>query len=648
MKAVGGAGGAANAALKQLTGIRDVLQLLPRINRRLTVLLVVGVTVGALLPVAVAIVTGRLIGEIPATVHSGFDSPSGRTTLALLAGIACGVVVQRAIGPLCAALGSSLGRWMERDLQERVMTSVARPAGISHLEDPDVLALLRMLRGLGMDTNKPADAVQAMVRVLPSWIQAIGSAAVMLAFHWWLGLIWLAVWPVFLYVLQREYLKVGEVNYGQSAALRRAEYLRDLAMTPAAAKELRTWGMLDWLVARFLAAWRTAIQPVWEARRFSPAVLWGTGAALLAINLASYGLLAAAAAHGAISLAALAVFTQAMSGVNSFRAFDDDNASMAFGLVAVPRVLELDQTLADREPASDRPRAELPAGAPADAIAFDDVTFRYPKGDRDAVAGLDLTIQAGRSLAIVGVNGAGKSSLVKLFCGLYVPDSGRITVDGTDLADIEPAAWQRRIAVLFQDFARYHLSARDNIALGLPEGTADDAAILAAAQQAGAVDLIDRLPAGLDTVLSRQYGNGVDLSGGEWQRVALARAMLAVSAGAKVLVLDEPTAALDVRAEAELYDRFLEITAGLTTVLISHRFSTVRRAERIVVLDGGRIREDGSHDELISLDGAYARMFELQAARFRDGDRDPTDPGDSGAAGDRQSDELAKEMATDA
>jgi len=191
-------------------------------------------------------------------------------------------------------------------------------------------------------------------------------------------------------------------------------------------------------------------------------------------------------------------------------------------------------------------------------------------------------------------------------------------VDGVDLRDVDARAWQRRVAAIFQDFARYHLPARDNVGMGAHELGEDPERLRTAARKAGALELIEALPRGWDTVLSREYTGGTDLSGGEWQRVALARALVAVEGGARVLILDEPTASLDVRAEAALYDRFLDITAGLTTILISHRFSTVRRADLICVLDGGAVVERGTHDALMAAGGRYAEMFALQAARFVD------------------------------
>ena len=599
-----------------LSGVLAVLGLLPRVGARLTTLLAALVLVSSALPLVVTVIAGLLVGSVPAAVRGGLDSPKGRHALALLGLAALLIVVERLLGPFQAAVASVLGRRADRYLQERTMAAVGRPVGISHLEDPAVLDLIEGARGVGMQGLRPGDAVAALASLVPSWALSLGSAAILVTFRWWLGLLWLLMWPVLLYYLQREYLRVGEVGHGQAGAVRRADYYRDLALRPAAAKEVRVWGLAGWVGERYDAAWRGAMGPLWRARKPGRAVPGLSAAAVVAANLASFGLLAWATVRGDLALGALAVYTQATLAASSFRAFDNENMILSNAAVAVPRVLALDRRLAAL---SGSKGGGVPEHSPREAVGFEGVGFRYPGLDRAALSGLDLDMPAGRSLAIVGENGAGKTTLVKLLCRLYEPTDGRVSVDGADLSGLDPIGWRTRVAAIFQDFARYHLSARENVAMGAPQLAGDMGKLRAAARRAGALELIESLPRGWDTVLSREYEGGVDLSGGQWQRIALARAMFAVGGGAKVLILDEPTASLDVRAEAEIYDRFLEITRGLTTILISHRFSTVRRADRIVVLEGGRVVESGSHEELMAERGRYASMFRVQAERFAGG-----------------------------
>ncbi len=255
------------------------------------------------------------------------------------------------------------------------------------------------------------------------------------------------------------------------------------------------------------------------------------------------------------------------------------------------------------------PRADraLAAGMPAAEVRLRDVHFSYPGTREPVLAGFDLAIPAGSSLAIVGLNGAGKTTLAKLLCRLYDPQRGAIEIDGVDLRGLDIESWRARITAVFQDFIRFELPLRDNVA---PAGAPDEV-IRAALAEAGAAGL-----ANLDAVLARGYPGGTDLSGGQWQRVALARALCAVRLGAGLVLLDEPTAQLDVRGEAEIFDRLLRATRHATTILISHRFSTVRHADRICVLERGRVVELGSHEELIARGGRYRQMFELQASRF--------------------------------
>jgi ATP-binding cassette subfamily B protein len=249
-----------------------------------------------------------------------------------------------------------------------------------------------------------------------------------------------------------------------------------------------------------------------------------------------------------------------------------------------------------------------------EGFVFEDVGFRYPGAERWAVRHLSFTLQAGEVLALVGENGAGKTTLVKLITRLYDPDEGRILLDGHDLRDYSLEELRGNIGVIFQDFVRYNLTAADNIAVGRIDARDDRTRIENAAEESQADDVIERLPSGYDQMIGKRFKNGVELSGGEWQKIAIARAYMREAA---VLILDEPTAALDARAEYEVFRRFKELSEGKTAIIISHRFSSVRMADRILVLADGMVEATGTHEELLTQQGRYAELFELQAAGYR-------------------------------
>jgi len=388
-------------------------------------------------------------------------------------------------------------------------------------------------------------------------------------------------------------------------AQRHADYAYQLAVDPPAAKELRLFGLAGWTIERFIDRRKLLYDLQYRATRLrEQPVIWSL-LLVASANVAVFCTLAVAAIHGHIGLDRLIVFAQAAIGT-SMIAFGGLNWAMDGASAPVAAVLRLESAM---EPAGAlaTPRRPPPLDFLAREIRFRDVTFAYPHSDRPVLDGFDLTIPAGSSLAIVGQNGAGKTTLAKLLCRLYDPQSGAIEVDGVDLRDLDVAAWRRRVTAVFQDFIRFELPLRDNVA---PAGAPDEA-VLAALAAAGAGGL-----AGLDTPLARGYTGGTELSGGQWQRVALARALCAVRLGARLVLLDEPTAQLDVRGEAEIFDRILTATRQVTTILISHRFSTVRHADRICVLEHGRVIELGTHDELMALGGRYRTMFDLQAQRF--------------------------------
>jgi ABC-type multidrug transport system fused ATPase/permease subunit len=377
-----------------------------------------------------------------------------------------------------------------------------------------------------------------------------------------------------------------------------------LAVDPPAAKELRLFGLAGWTLDRFIARRTLLHQLQYRATRLRERSVLTSLVVVAGANIAVFWSLASATADGRLDLGSIVVYAQAAVGA-SMIAFGGLNWALDGAAAPVAAVLRLD---AETRPAGALTSGTVSAGGrPAHEVRFRELTFAYPSSTEPVLRDFDLTIPAGSSLAIVGQNGAGKTTVAKLLCRLYDPDAGAIEVDGVDLRQFDLASWRSRVTAVFQDFIRFELPLRDNVA---PNGAPDEA-VRAALAEAGGSDL-----AALDTVLAKGYPGGTDLSGGQWQRVALARALCAVHLGAGLVLLDEPTAQLDVRGEAEVFERVLAATRECTTILISHRFSTVRKADRICVLEHGRVVELGSHDELMALGGRYRTMFDLQARRF--------------------------------
>jgi ATP-binding cassette subfamily B protein len=571
------------------------------------------VLLAPVLTLTITIAGGVLVGSVPAAVRGGFDSPAGRRLLAALAVLGSAFVLEYAASGARDALAAVVGRRVDRRVKARVVDASLSPPGVAHVEDPEVLDKIAMTRSR-ISGLSPGQAATAMFQVAVNRLRILPPFGILIGFRWWLPFLMGASLFAVRQVVRKHILASVQTQMGQTAALRRSTYLVDLAITPGAAKESRVFGLASWIGERFRTTHLSAMRVVWAARAASRRTLFPPLAAMLATEIIGYRVVVLSALHGDVDLARLTILIGALGGLHNILSLSNEDVQLTSGGELMPVLADIEEALAARR--EDMGGTASAAGMPASSVRFEDVCFHYPGSEHEVYAGLDLELRAGESLAVVGVNGAGKTTLVKLLARLHDPTAGRITVDGVDLRDLDPSSWQRRVAAIFQDFTRYELSAADNVSFGALELAGDRAGLDAAAEQAGAADIIESLPHGWDTTLSRRFSGGVDLSGGQWQRIALARALLAVRGGAGILVLDEPTANLDVRAEAELYDRFLELTKGVTTVVISHRFSTVRRADRIVVLDQGRVVEDGSHDELVARQGHYARMFMLQAARF--------------------------------
>jgi ABC-type multidrug transport system fused ATPase/permease subunit len=476
---------------------------------------------------------------------------------------------------------------------------------MGHLENPALTGDLSMARDfdLGM-TGPPLNvSVDFIAAGLIELIGGVASALVLLAYAWWAPIVLAGAWLATHWLLRESAIWRDRATDDVRGAQRDADYAFRLAVDPAPAKELRLFGLVEWTIARFVAR-RTRLHALqYEATRLRERPMIWSLLVVLAANVAVFWSMAADVRDGGLTLGEVVVFAQCAVGA-SMIAFGGLNWALDGAAAPVAAVLRLESAMAPQGalPAGTRPAA----GMPAREVRFRDLTFAYP-GGTPVLEHFDLVIPAGSSLAIVGQNGAGKTTLAKLLCRLYDPQAGAIEIDGVDLRQLALESWRARLAAVFQDFIRYELPLRDNIA---PAGAPDDA-IRAALDSSGAAGLAE-----LETVLARGYDGGTDLSGGQWQRIALARALCAVRMGAGVVLLDEPTAQLDVRGEAEIFDRMLAETRHCTTIVISHRFSTVRQADRICVLEQGRVIELGSHDELMATGGRYKTMFDLQAQRF--------------------------------
>ncbi|HZX07455.1 ABC transporter ATP-binding protein [Kribbella sp.] len=486
-----------------------------------------------------------------------------------------------------------------------------QPHGIGHLETPDVAGRLRTVVTAVRDWSF-VTGVDATWSIIGTRLAGLGAIAVLAPWRWWVPLVVAASF----FLVSKVFTDWISLAFDQLLATagdgrRRAGYLRGLLTRSDSAKEIRLFGLVDWLSDVYRMTWYDAMAPLWMARRR------GLGPVLLACLVmavmvgGALVLIGFDVAAGAVALGGAVTMVQAVLRLQSFGVLGDVSTALARNTSALRALTGLRQELGLPATTPVRPSSDpRPRSAGAAEVCLQQVSFAYPGRSDRAVDRLTITIPAGQSVALVGVNGAGKSTVVKLLCGLYAPDEGTVRVDGGDPALDE--ATRRRVAVIFQDFARYPLSLRDNVVLGAADHAATEQALI----DAGGAALLGQLEQGWDTVLSPEYDGGTDLSGGQWQRVALARALAAVADGAAVLVLDEPTAALDVRTEAALFERFLEVTRGVTTVLVSHRLSSVRHADRILVLADSGIVEDGSHDELLALNGRYAELFALQARPF--------------------------------
>ncbi len=570
----------------------------------------------ALLPVAMLYVGKLIIDEAVRLAGAGAMPPLGEalasghldTLLELLAlelGIAIGSDLLGRVVNYADALLSEL---FTNATSVRLMEHAAE-LDLEDFEDPELQDKLDRAR---RQTMGRMNLMSQLLGQAQDMVTVISFAAGLVAYAPWLiALLALALVPAFLG--ESHFNTLGySLNYSWTPERRQLDYLRQVGASVETAKEVKIFNLHRFLIDRYkLLAGR-----FYQANRklARKRALWGTVLAALGTlgYYAAYAYIAWRTIRGDFSIGDLTFLSGSFLRLRQLL----EGLLTGFSQVA-GQALYLDDLFsffAIEPEIRSRPDA-LPVPRPIrEGFVFEDVGFRYPDAERWAVRHLDFRLGAGEVIALVGENGAGKTTLVKLLARLYDPDEGRILLDGHDLRDYDLDDLRANMGVIFQDFVRYHLSAGENIGVGQVDAMSDTARIRDAARRALADEVIDALPGGYGQLIGRRFKNGVDLSGGQWQKIAIARAYMR---DAQVMILDEPTAALDARAEFEVFQRFKELSAQRTAVLISHRFSSVRMADRILVLADGRIEASGTHAELMAQGGRYAELFELQAAGYR-------------------------------
>jgi ATP-binding cassette, subfamily B, bacterial len=583
-------------------GLRIVWEAGPRVAVAGLVLQVLS----ALIPIGIAAVSAAIIGEV-ASVVNGHQPLSPLFWWLVAAEFALalgGSILSRTIDYCDSVLADKFVRHVSIKVMDH-----ASKLDLETYEDPDFYDKLERARVQATDR---VSMIQAVGRALQQFVTAITFSITICFFSpWILLLLVMGVLPAFIGESHFAFLGYS-LRFRQTPARRQIDYLRVLGASKESAKELKLFGLSKYLTGRYA---RLSDEIYTQNVSLSKRRLVATSLfSLLSAGAyySAYAFVIYWTVNGGLSLKSLVYLAAAIAGASSniqqvFSSFTSI-ADQALFLTDFLNLFRLEPRL------KSKPNA-IPAPKPIrHGFEFDHVTFAYPGTTRPVLDGLELRIEPGQRVALVGENGQGKTTLVKLMTRLYDPTSGRILLDGVDLRDYDLEDLHREIAVIFQDFMRYEMTGRENIAMGKIEEVDNFSRLSAAARKSLADAVLLKLPRRYEQMLGRRFEGGVDLSGGEWQKIALARAYLR---DAQLLILDEPTAALDARSEREVFERFSELTIGKIALLISHRFSTVRMADRILVLEGGKVVEDGCHSQLMARGERYSQMFELQASSYR-------------------------------
>jgi ATP-binding cassette subfamily B protein len=556
--------------------------------------------VAAALPPLVAFV-GKLIVDAVVARNAGRAVRMVACELAVVAAMA---LVERSLGLVRQLVGARLGIDVNLAILDK-----AGQLELRHFEDSEFYDKLSRARREA--SLRPLSLVESNFQVLRHALTLAGYIALLVRFSGVMVVALLAATiPAFIAEAKFSGAAFRMRNW-RSPDTRRLLYLEYVLANDEHAKEVKLFGLGPTLLGRY----RSLSERFYgEDRRLAmQRTGWGYALSLVStlVFYGCYAFIVATTVRGAISLGDMTLYLVAFrQGQQSFQAILTAVGSMYEDTLYMTNLFEYLSIPTERT----KPNAPVLL-APEEGVRFEGVGFQYPGAERFALRGIDIFIPKGQSLALVGENGAGKTTFIKLLSGLYQPTEGRILLDGRDLRDWDEPALRGRIGVIFQDFNQYQLALRENVGFGSVEHVQDDLRVARAVDQGGAREMLASLVSGLDTQLGRWFKEGIDLSGGQWQKVALARAFMREEAD--ILILDEPTAALDAEAEHAVFQRFRSLAHGRTTLLISHRFPTVRMADRIVVLEAGQIIEQGTHEQLLAAGARYARLFTLQAEGYR-------------------------------
>jgi ATP-binding cassette, subfamily B, bacterial len=564
---------------------------------------------GALLPATQAWVGKLIVDGVVASIQHGNNAEQARTVFYYL-------LLELCLFLLSTGINHSrrlIQQLIQLQLANQIRSEIIRKAltlDLAFFEHPDYYDRLQNARREG--SYKPVELINDTFQIVQNMITLISFAALMLRFSPWLVLILLAT-SIPAFIAETRFSEQGfRLLTRRAPETRQINYLARLLTEDTAAKEIKLFNLGNTLLARYMTLFDKFFREDKSLAVRRAVVGFGLGLVATLGFYGSYAWIVWRTVLGSISLGDMTLYLSIFrQGQTTFQSILAGIGNIYENNLFMAHYFEFLELKPQMQVAA--PRQKLPVSL-IRGIEFRGVGFRYPESDEWVLRGIDLKIPPGEKIALVGHNGAGKTTLIKLLSRLYDPTEGAILLDGIDVRALDPVELRQKIGVIFQDFVRYHLPVSENIGFGQIEAADRMDRIVESARKSGADAMIESLPDGYQTLLGRWFHGGHELSLGQWQRVALARAFMR---DAEILVLDEPTASLDARTEYEIFQHFKELTAGKMAILISHRFSTVRMADRIVVIQGGQIVEIGSHEELLRMEGTYAQLFSMQAEGYR-------------------------------